>query len=78
MAENFDTASAHQYDSWKDGDLYRAIETPENPPGPKRDAEIAEYVHELRLREERRAEDARRRAAINAIYGLGARSAESA
>ncbi len=54
-SKSYDTASAHQYDSWRDADLYRAIANPEHPEGPARDAEVAEYVAELKRRGEARA-----------------------
>ncbi len=55
MAMVFDTLTAHQYDSWKDADLYRAIDNPEHKTGPAREAEIAEYVGELIRRRDVRA-----------------------
>lgn len=68
---NFDTASAHQFDSWTDNDLYRAIENPEiQEPGPARDAELTEYVEELRRRAAARAADAQRRHDLNVKYGI--------
>lgn len=45
--QNFDTLSAHLFDSWTDADLYRAIDAPEHPGD---EAEIAEYVEELKKR----------------------------
>lgn len=55
---NFDTASAHQYDSWTDADLHRAIEHPEHEGTAFAAAEIAEYVEELRSRNAARAAQA--------------------
>lgn len=68
----FDTRSNHLFDSWKDADLYRAIDLPENgEPGPAQEREIEEYVEELKRRHALRAAEAARRAELDRKYGIG-------
>jgi hypothetical protein len=69
--QTFDTISAHQYDSWKDADLYRAIDAPEYPAGhPKHEAEIAEYVQELKNRKAEAERLAARSAELREKYQI--------
>lgn len=71
MSQNFDTPGAHLFDSWKDADLYRAIDLPENgEPGEAQDREIAEYIEELKRRAATRAAEAQRRYDLNCKYGI--------
>ena len=67
----FDTLSNHVFGSWTDVDLYRAIDNPEiKTPGPAQDAEIAEYVEELRKRQGYREREANRREELREKYRL--------
>lgn len=60
--QNYDSPSAHQYDSWTDQDLYRAVELdPTCAP---------EYVAELNARRAARAAQAELEARVNSQYGL--------
>ncbi len=69
--QNFDTADAHVYDSWTDNDLYRAIDSPENAEdGERREAEIAEYVAELKTRKAAREAQAAREAELRSKYQI--------
>lgn len=68
FAAAFDTATMHQFESWKDADLYRAIDT--EPEGPGQDAAIAEYVEELRARAAARARQEELETMLKARYNL--------
>ncbi len=68
---NYDTASNHIFDSWKDADLFRAIDAPENgEPGEAQDREVQEYVDELKRRGEARAAQAAREEHLRAKYQI--------
>jgi hypothetical protein len=67
-AAAFDTASMHQFESWTDADLYRAIKT--EPEGPGQAEAIAEYVEELRARAAARARQAELEVMLKARYNL--------
>lgn len=66
----YDTASNHVFDSWTDKDLYRAIDAPEHPEGPARDAEILEYVEELKKRKAEAERLAARSAELREKYQI--------
>lgn len=64
-------ASLGPFASWTDSDLYRAIELPEiKDPGSAQEAEIAEYVEELRKRKAVRQADAEREEALRSKYRI--------
>jgi hypothetical protein len=67
FSQIFDTASAHLFDSWTDKDLYRAIDNPERPGD---EAEIAEYVEELKKRQAERERLAQRSAEIRKQHNI--------
>jgi hypothetical protein len=67
-AAAFDTAAMHQFESWTDADLYRAIDA--EPEGPGQAEAIAEYVEELRARAAARARQAELEAMLQARYSL--------
>jgi hypothetical protein len=68
FAAAFDTATMHQFDSWKDVDLYRAIKT--EPEGPGQAEAIAEYVAELKARGVAREAQTALEADLNGKYGI--------
>jgi hypothetical protein len=71
LAVRYDTASAHCFDSWKDSDLYRAIDLPENgEPGEAQDREIEEYAAELRRRYEERRDQIQREHALRIRHSI--------
>lgn len=71
MAMVFDTLSNHLFDSWTDRDLYRAIDAPEYPEGhPKHEAEVLEYVDELKKRKAAREALAARSSELREKYQI--------